>query len=165
MRNIPFSLPLFKKTVILSAIVGGLFQQTAYAADLFSYPAAPATSYRAQRYYPSSYEGSNLCAQQTVLNRINKQFSHGMRHVFHLPNLHITQMTGIRTVAYEPALPYSGIKRTFCKATAILNDNSRHHAWYMIEDYGGFNGKTIQSCIEGLDLWRIYGGACKTLKR
>lgn len=131
----------------------------------FSINAAIAADYIVQT--PPLYsENAGLCSNQSILKRVTAGFSYQNRHIAALPRNNINAVSNIVLKRYEPAKHKPQITRTYCQATAHLNNNEQRQVYYMIEDGQGFAsiGRNVEFCVEGYDIWHVYDAKCRVLK-
>jgi hypothetical protein len=60
----------------------------------------------------------------------------------------------------------SSVVRRYCMATGHLSNGHQRSVYYLIENVGGFVGKTwnVTHCVVGLDHWRNHDGNCRALR-
>src|SRR5690606_38691329 len=103
-------------------------------------------------------DDSGVCANNSVLNRITRNFAHQVRHVPNLPQVAITDFHNIRETRYLPAREDRPIGRHYCAATAVLSDGPSRDVWYLIEEgqgYAGIFGDNVEFCVSGFDRWFV----------
>lgn len=108
-----------------------------------------------------------VCSSDHVLSRVTYNFYHEVRHVPGLAQVRIAAMENPTLERIEKAPTFYSITRHYCSATAIMNDGSRHLAWYMVEDGQGFTGiagMNVEFCVDGFDKWRIQDGSCLAIR-
>lgn len=115
---------------------------------------------------PLYSENANLCSNQSILKRVTSGFTYQNRHIPALPRNNINAVSNIVLKRYEPAKHKPQITRTYCQATAHLNNNEQRQVYYMIEDGQGFAsiGRNVEFCVEGYDIWHVYDAKCRVLK-
>jgi hypothetical protein len=80
-------------------------------------------------------------------------------------DLKIVGIEDMRETAYLPWAAQS-IPRRFCRATALINDNTRHPIYYSIASGTGMIGMGwgTNFCVVGLDRNWAYNPACRAAK-
>lgn len=147
-----FARTAFAALISLSTPLGMSFgfTQAAGAADLGAY----------------AEEGSGVCGEAWVLNKITDRFAYQVRHVPRLPDVAITDFRSIRQHRYLPASEQWPIGRRYCGATVALSDGRARTIWYLIEEGQGFAsiGDNVEFCVSGFDRWMVYNGRCRVLR-
>lgn len=108
-----------------------------------------------------------VCASDHVLSRVTYNFDHQVRHVPGLARVRIAAMENPALERIEKAPAFYSITRHYCNATAVMNDGSRHSAWYVVEDgqgFAGVAGMNVEFCVDGFDKWRIHDGKCRAIR-
>ena len=126
---------------------------SAYAADYAVRPPAPSVT-----------AVDALCANPAMLKRIAERFAWAERN---------TWRRGFEMAAVlNPRLRYpeldgpSLIARVRCMADAVMTNNTQRTVYYIVEAEMGFAsvGKGVDFCVLGLDPWRVYDRACRTMR-
>lgn len=110
---------------------------------------------------------AGVCSQQSVLRNVVSRFGYQVRHVPELPQVGISAMSDVRVTRFEPKTNVAEIERTYCQATAVLDDGQHRSVWYMIEEGQGFaalGGRNIEFCVDGFDRWYVYDARCRILR-
>lgn len=109
---------------------------------------------------------AGVCSEQSILKRVTSGFAYQNRHIPELPRNKINSVSDIALKRYEPAKHSPQITRTYCQATAQLDNNEQRQVYYMIEDGQGFAsiGRNVEFCVEGYDLWHVYDAHCRVLR-
>lgn len=109
---------------------------------------------------------ARVCDDTSVLKKIERRFRHQVRHVPHLPDVEIDEISRIHQHRYHPALEDRPIARRYCHGTARLSDGRSKKIWYLIEDHQGFAGidDNVEFCVSGFDRWNVYSSYCRILR-
>lgn len=107
--------------------------------------------------------GTPSCKQ--VTGTVSSRFAQNMRGFLGL-DLSIAEFGVIHESRYEPRDATHRVERRYCQAKVITTDGARRQLWYLIENGWGYAGvgSSVEFCVSGLDPWRVYGAACKSLR-
>ena len=103
------------------------------------------------------------CSEPEVLRRVTSRFN--TSEVYgRLTRILTVQHPTERTTEYFGPHP---IPRRYCRGLAVLANGSSRNVWYLIEGGMGLAGTgfKVEMCLDGYDPWRVYDGACRTLRR
>jgi hypothetical protein len=105
------------------------------------------------------------CTEPGVLNYIQRRFTWTDRHVLKR-GLAIDAIHRAHENRRRPAAELRPIGRTYCHATAHMNDGRKRQIWYLIENGMGFAGyrDNVEFCIDGLDPWKVHGAWCRSVR-
>ena len=127
-------------------------------------PASAADYIRAAPAAPA-YAAPSVCGDSAVLGVIDRNFDYRDAHYLHA-GLDIVDLRAAREVGYRPSDETHLIGRTYCEATAVMNDHRARPVWYLIESTMGFAGigDNVEYCVAGLDPWHVYGAYCTSVR-
>ena len=100
-------------------------------------PASAADYIRPAPAAPALAVAPTACSDSGVLGVINRNFDYRNAHYLHA-GLDIVDIQGARELAYLPSDATHLVGRTYCEATAVLNDHRPRPVWYLIEFDDGF---------------------------
>lgn len=146
--------------------------------------AAPSNAADTMRGHAPAPSSSTLpgCDDARVLAEVEDQFEYGAPRVLGAP-LEVLQFSGMFEKAYFPqdnadVLPQEPIERRYCQAKALISDHKQRTVYYVVEYPMGFAGSNgylgvfsplrgwrAEGCVLGLDVWRVYGANCESLRR
>ena len=119
--------------------------------------ALPTNAWQANRIMPS-------CSEPPVAARIMEDFNWAERNTWQrgFTMSGLSRMHEHRTEQWRD----SPVLRRYCMATAQMSDGQHRNVYYLIEDRGGFAGRTweVTHCVIGLDDWRNHDGNCRTMR-
>lgn len=106
-----------------------------------------------------------VCGASAVLGAIDRNFDYRAARYLHA-GLDIVDLRHPRLLSYRPSDATHLVGRTWCRATAVLNDHRRRAVWYLVETTMGFAGigDNVEYCVAGLDPWRVYGAHCTSVR-
>ncbi len=112
-----------------------------------------------------AYAAPSVCGQKAVLGVIDHNFDYRDAHYLHA-GLDIVDFRDAHLVSYRPSDETHLVGRTYCQATAVLNDNRPRPVWYLIETTMGYAGigDNVEYCVAGLDPWHVYGAYCASVR-
>ncbi|HEY5081683.1 MAG TPA: hypothetical protein VII91_07150 [Bauldia sp.] len=116
-----------------------------------------------QKYF--STFGGPSCDQPSVLARVTEKFAYQDAHVVH-SGIGITGIDNIR----EKPLRVDGaglVHRRYCEGTAWLSNGRKAELAYLIEGpaLATFSvGWHVESCVVGIDPWRVYDRHCRAIR-
>ena len=116
-----------------------------------------------QKYF--STFGGPSCDQPSVLARVTEKFAYQDAHVVH-SGIGITGIDNIR----EKPLRVDGaglVHRRYCEGTAWLSNGRKAELAYLIEGpaLATFSvGWHVESCVVGIDPWRVYDRRCRAIR-
>jgi hypothetical protein len=116
-----------------------------------------------QKYF--STFGGPSCDQPSVLARVTEKFAYQDAHVVH-SGIGITGIDNIR----EKPLRVDGaglVDRRYCEGTAWLSNGRKAELAYLIEGpaLATFSvGWHVESCVVGIDPWRVYDRHCRAIR-
>jgi hypothetical protein len=116
-----------------------------------------------QKYF--SHFGRPSCDQPSVLARVTEKFAYQDAHVVHSG----IGITGIDNIREEP-LRVDGaglVHRRYCEATAWLSNGRKADVAYLIEGPALATfaiGWHVESCVIGVDPWRVYDRHCRAIR-
>lgn len=104
------------------------------------------------------------CDYPAALHEIMNNFRTKEAHFWN-SDLKIVGIEDMRETAYLPWAAQS-IPRRFCRATALINDHTRHPIYYSIASGTGMIGMGwgVNFCVVGLDRNWAYNPACRAAK-
>ena len=83
-----------------------------------------------------AYAAPSVCGESAVLGAIDRNFDYRDAHYLHA-RLDIVGFRGAHELHYRPSDATHLIGRTYCEATAVMNDNRPRPVWYLIGDDDG----------------------------
>lgn len=112
-----------------------------------------------------AYAAPSVCGESAVLGAIDRSFDYRNAHYLHA-HLDIVGFRGAHELHYRPSDATHLIARTYCEATAVMNDNRPRPVWYLIETTMGYAGigDNVEYCLAGLDPWHVYGSHCASVR-
>lgn len=128
---------------------------TAVLAGGLSVPPAPAMAN--QGIFPQCHDAS---VEHRIMDKFNWAEKNTWRRGFDMTG--ISQAHEHRTTVWRN----SSVTRRYCMGTAHMTDHSHRSVYFLIEDRGGFVGRTwnVTFCVSGLDPWRNHDGNCRTVR-
>jgi hypothetical protein len=129
---------------------------SASAADFGPIIAAPSAAYFGHALPP--------CTDPGVLKDIARKFAYGDARVVH-SGLTIVGIDGVRETRYKDGPSLTNMR--YCTGTASFDSGKQSEVVFIIE--GPMKGKysigwAVESCLPGLDPYRVYDGDCRSIR-
>jgi hypothetical protein len=147
---------------LTGALLAAAIAAPAFAAD-YGDEAAPYTPPPAR--HGLAHGVPPLCDEPDVISRVAGKFAHYDANVIY-SGLVIEHIDGIHQTALRAGGP-SLVDRRYCGGTVWLSDGRRSEVVYLIEGrkLGAFSiGWSVESCLPGFDPYRVYDGACRSIR-
>jgi ABC-type uncharacterized transport system permease subunit len=113
---------------------------------------------------PVAAQPDALCASPLVVSAVVSRFNWAERTTFKR-GFNLAALSNPRANP-DPVLNVGVIPKRYCMAEAMMSNGMRSTAYYVVLMGQGLAsiGNGLDFCIIGLDPWRVYDGACRTVR-